>query len=153
LWHGASWNYIIWGAWHGLFLVLERAFLIKAMSSIGRITRVGFTFVVVVIGWIFFRVEDLTSAWGYTLALFGGNERSVSIPIDIEWMVLGTLAFAFSFFLLIPRTQKIQDAFFGARDIGNIAHVLMTLVAAILFILSLTYITASGFNPFIYFRF
>ena len=153
LWHGASWNYIIWGAWHGLFLVLERAFLLKAMSSIGKITRVAFTFVVVVIGWIFFRVEDLASAWGYTAALFGGNGRTVSMPVDIEWIVLGALAFAFSFFLLFPKTQKIQDAVFGERDLRNVGHVVMTCVAAALFILSLSYVTASGFNPFIYFRF
>jgi alginate O-acetyltransferase complex protein AlgI len=114
---------------------------------------VAFTFVVVVIGWIFFRVEDLASAWGYTAALFGGNGRSVSMPLDIEWIVLGSLAFVFSFFLLFPKTQKIQDAVFGERDLRNVGHVVMTWVAAALFILSLSYVTASGFNPFIYFRF
>jgi alginate O-acetyltransferase complex protein AlgI len=106
LWHGASWNYIIWGAWHGLFLVLERAFLIRWFGSIGKITRVAFTFVVVVIGWVFFRVEDLHMAWGYVRAMFSFN-GNVTVKIDSEWVLIAALATVFSFFLLLPRT-KIQ---------------------------------------------
>jgi len=152
LWHGASWNYIIWGAWHGLFLVLERAFLIRWFGSIGKITRVGFTFVVVVIGWVFFRVEDLHMAWGYVQAMFSLS-GSVEVNIDFEWIVIAVLATLFSFFLLLPKTTKFQDAVFGQRTIGNVGHLALTVVSVALFVLSLSYITASGFNPFIYFRF
>ena len=152
LWHGASWNYIIWGAWHGLFLVLERAFLIRWFGSIGKITRVAFTFVVVVIGWVFFRVEDLHMACGYVGAMFSAN-GTVDVKIDSEWMLIAALATLFSFFLLLPKTTKFQDAVFGQRTPGDVGHIALTIVSAALFVLSLSYITASGFNPFIYFRF
>jgi alginate O-acetyltransferase complex protein AlgI len=152
LWHGASWNYIIWGAWHGLFLVLERAFLIRWFGSIGKITRVALTFVVVVIGWVFFRVEDLNMAWRYVGAMFSAN-GTVDVKVDSEWMLIAALATVFSFFLLFPKTTKFQDAVFGQRSIGNVGHLALTIVSAALFVLSLSYITASGFNPFIYFRF
>ncbi|MFI5164794.1 MAG: MBOAT family O-acyltransferase, partial [Bacteroidia bacterium] len=54
LWHGAQWTFIIWGAYHGLFLVLDRLFLLKLTEKIGKIPRIIFAFFVVVIGWVFF---------------------------------------------------------------------------------------------------
>lgn len=153
LWHGASWNFIIWGAWHGLFLVLERAFLNKAFQSIGKLTRIVFTMVVVVVGWVFFRLEDLNLAWGYVKAMFGGTSNEISIPVDSEWLTLVVFAAVFSFFLLLPKGEKVQNSAFGYVAVKNRTHVLWTFVSIMLFVLSLSYITASGFNPFIYFRF
>jgi len=153
LWHGASWNYILWGAWHGMFLVLERAFLNKAFQHIGKIPRIAFTLVVVVVGWVFFRVEDLHAAWGYVKAMFLPTDNVVHIPVDMEWLVLMVFAAVFSFFLLLPKGEKIQNSAYGYTAIKDRTHILWTFVSLVLFILSLSYITASGFNPFIYFRF
>ena len=61
-WHGAQWTFIIWGAYHGLFLILDRLFLLKLTAHIGKITRILFTFLVVVVGWVFFRAETLSQA-------------------------------------------------------------------------------------------
>ncbi|MFC2121926.1 MBOAT family O-acyltransferase, partial [Bacteroidota bacterium] len=58
LWHGASWNFIVWGAYHGLFLILDRIFLIKFLNKIGRIPGTLITFFVVIMGWVVFRLEN-----------------------------------------------------------------------------------------------
>ena len=58
LWHGASWNFVLWGAYHGLFLILDRLFLLKFYEKIGRIFSVIITFIIVIIGWVIFRIED-----------------------------------------------------------------------------------------------
>ena len=54
LWHGASWNFVIWGAYHGLFLVLDKMFLLKVLNKIGGFFSTIFTFITVMIGWVLF---------------------------------------------------------------------------------------------------
>ncbi|MEM9022100.1 MAG: MBOAT family protein, partial [Bacteroidota bacterium] len=71
LWHGASWNFVLWGAYHGLFLILDRLFLMKLYARIGRLPSVAITFFLVVIGWVFFRLEDLDQALAFIGVLFG----------------------------------------------------------------------------------
>ncbi|GAB4133026.1 MAG: MBOAT family O-acyltransferase [Bacteroidia bacterium] len=153
LWHGASWNFIFWGAWHGLFLVLERAFLLKLTDKIGKLPRVALTFFIVLIGWVFFRVEDMSMAWGYVKALFGAGDGTVVDTPGIEWMYTLIPALLFAFFVLSAKGLKIQEHVFGEKIINPAAHLSLTVIALVLFIVSLSYITASGFNPFIYFRF
>ena len=70
LWHGASWNFVIWGAFHGSFLILDRLFLKTLLEKIGTVPSVAFTFLVVVIGLVFFSIEDLNGAWTYLGHMF-----------------------------------------------------------------------------------
>jgi alginate O-acetyltransferase complex protein AlgI len=70
LWHGASWNFVLWGAYHGIFLVMEKMFLNKVYLKIGKIPTIIFTFIVVVIGWVFFRIEHLSDACLYLKRMF-----------------------------------------------------------------------------------
>ena len=63
LWHGASWNFILWGAYHGLFLVLERLFLIKFYKKIGNWFSLPLTFIIVVTGWVLFRNENINQGF------------------------------------------------------------------------------------------
>ena len=64
-WHGASWNFIVWGMFHGLFLLLERIGLEKILTKAWKPIRIGYTLLVVMIGWVFFRATDLNHAIGY----------------------------------------------------------------------------------------
>ena len=59
LWHGAAWTFVIWGAIHGLFLIADRVFLLKAVSVWGKVPRMLLTYFVVLIAWVFFRAESL----------------------------------------------------------------------------------------------
>ena len=70
LWHGATWSFILWGAYHGLFIVLERLFLLDLYKKIGKLPRVLLTFFIVVIGWVFFKVEKLSDAFIFIQHLF-----------------------------------------------------------------------------------
>jgi len=70
LWHGASWSFIFWGAFHGFFLVIERAFLGKVLTKIGKIPSILITFFIVNIGWVFFRVEKISDAFCFVKQMF-----------------------------------------------------------------------------------
>lgn len=151
LWHGASWSFVIWGAYHGLFLVLERGFLHRFYDKIGKLPSTLITFFIVVIGWVFFRVEKVSDAMLYLKRMFAFEFKSSFVP-DIEFLTFFCLAVFFSFFVYFKKGQKIQDAVY-INEYTNVRHLALFAASALLFLLSVSSITASGFNPFIYFRF
>ncbi len=152
LWHGASWNYVFWGAWHGTFLIIERSFLMRAFSSAGKLFRTLFTFFIVVIGFVFFRIEKLPEAFAFIRRLFAFDFTNASIQPDKEFYIFFYIAIFFSFFVYFKKAQQIQDAVF-AFNTSISSNFVRTVLSALLLILSVSFITASGFNPFIYFRF
>ncbi len=149
-WHGASWNFIIWGAYHGLFLVLERSFLLNVYARIGKFFSTLITFFVVMIGWVFFRIETFEGAMNYLKRMFSFNRGTSTL--DAQFYTFFFMAILFSFFAYSQKGRKIQD-FVYTGQYTNKAHVTMTLLSLFLFSLSVIFISAVGFNPFIYFRF
>jgi alginate O-acetyltransferase complex protein AlgI len=151
LWHGASWSFIFWGAFHGFFLVIERIFFGKVLSKIGKLPSILITFLIVNIGWVFFRIEKIKDAFTYLKHMFSFNFKSTN-SFDLEFKTYLMLAIIFSFFAISKHTQKLQDAVY-VNDYTNSRHLIICLTSLILFVLSVSSITSSGFNPFIYFRF
>ena len=151
LWHGASWSFIFWGAFHGFFLVIERIFFGKVLSKIGKLPSILITFLIVNIGWVFFRMEKIKDAFTYIKHMFSFNFKSTN-SFDFEFKTYLILAIIFSFFAISKHTQKLQDAVYF-NDYTNTRHLIICLTSLVLFVLSVSSITSSGFNPFIYFRF
>lgn len=151
-WHGASWNFLLWGAWHGLFLVIERMFLNKVTAHISKIGRIIFTLFIVSIGWVFFRVENISSAFAYLKSMFGvGNGKAVFI-FENEFKFFFILGILFSFFCIFKKSEQFSEKIF----IGNFkipGHLFFSGLSVLFIILSVSYLTSDDFNPFIYFRF
>lgn len=150
-WHGAAWSFIFWGAYHGAFLVLERIFLLKFYEKIGKFPSMLITFLMVVIGWVFFRIERIGDAFVFIGRMFSFN-ISGRVAAGAEFYLFFALAAFFAFFACLPAGQKIQNAIF-ADDYHQKKHITMFFITLLLMILSVSSITAFGFNPFIYFRF
>jgi len=152
LWHGASWNFVLWGAYHGLFLILDRLFLLKFLQKIGKIPATIFTFFIVVIGWVIFRIENMEGIQVFLKKLFLFDFSSQPELVTGFWFFFG-IAVLFSFLTSFKFGQSI-DNFIFKKDIYKIPHhFVFMIVAVVLLILSISSITSSGFNPFIYFRF
>ncbi len=151
LWHGASWSFIFWGAFHGLFLVMERAFLGDVLEKIGKIPSILITFLIVNFAWVFFRVEKISDAFTYVKHMFVFNVDS-PINFSLEFKIYLVIAIFFSFFTITNKTQIIQNAIYF-YNYGNKKHLITFPVVCVLFLLSICSITSLGFNPFIYFRF
>lgn len=152
LWHGASWNFVLWGAFHGLFLVLERLFLGNVYKKIGKAVSTVITFIIVITGWVLFRNEDLSMATHVIKQMYSFNFFDGKFALYNDFWFSCTLACIFSFFAFMPKTQAIQDIVYGEKFTSTSKNVLM-LASIALFYISLTYISALDFNPFIYFRF
>jgi alginate O-acetyltransferase complex protein AlgI len=152
LWHGASWNFVIWGGFHGLFLILDRLFLLRLLEKSGKFISTTFTFLVVVMGWVIFRIEDIPTAMSYYVKLFSFDFSKISFSSNPELFFIMTVAVLFSFITVSKHGLKLQEAVFYTRYTVSRKSV-MLLLAVTLLILSVASITTSGFNPFIYFRF
>lgn len=151
LWHGAAWGFIIWGVYHGFFLVIERLFLGRWLQK-GRVLSIVYTFLVVLVGWVFFRAEHFATSIRFIAAMFSWRPDNFSWRADSEFITFLILAAFFSFFTLMPAGKKIQHKVFYS-DYTMMGHYVMTLITIVLFILCAGRITVSTFNPFIYYRF
>jgi alginate O-acetyltransferase complex protein AlgI len=151
LWHGASWNFVIWGAYHGLFLVLERAFLLRLYDKIGKIPSMLITFLIVMVGWVFFRVEYFHDACAFIKKMFSFT-GSIPQIVNGEFYFFLLLAVFFSFFTAHKVGLKFQNKlYFDAYS--HRKHIIVFILIILLFLFSIASITTFGFNPFIYFRF
>ena len=151
LWHGASWNFVIWGAFHGIFLILDRVGLAKVLQKCGTFVAVPFTFLVVMIGWVFFRLESFGDAVHYIGTMFqfqGGN-----FLVYENFKIMVWVAIIFAFFVLVPSGQRIESLVFEHHVYPKRKLILGWLVSMILLALSVALIFSNSFNPFIYFRF
>lgn len=152
LWHGAAWTFVLWGVYHGLFLILDRLFLLKFYRWIGKLPSIIITFVITLIGWVLFRAETMTQAIFYIKKMFTGDFRTLDYFPDNKFYVIIILAFVFAFMAVFNKNEKWQEKILSPLQ-SNWKIVIMTIWAILFFIICLGYITSSGFNPFIYFRF
>lgn len=151
LWHGASWSFVIWGAYHGLFLVMERSFLNKFYAKLGAWFSIPLTFLIVMIGWVFFRIEHFSDALIFLKTMFLFNSGSL-IPILPDLYFYSILALVFSFFTITKHGLHLQQKlFFETYSIKR--HYTMSVCSLMLIFICIAMISSSGFNPFIYFRF
>lgn len=152
LWHGASWNFVLWGAYHGLFLVLERLFLGKAFTKMGKFIAIPITFIIIITGWVLFRCEDLKLATHVIKQMYAYNFYDGKFALNNDFMFMAILATIISFFTLFQKTKNIQLRLYG-ETFSNSGKWLALLSGIILFYISLSFVSALDFNPFIYFRF
>ncbi|MFC2090636.1 MBOAT family O-acyltransferase [Bacteroidota bacterium] len=152
LWHGASWNFVLWGAYHGLFLVLDRIFLKRLLEKAGGIFATLFTFFVAILGWVIFRIETMDHALGYYRKLFAFQFEPMHLGDRLDLPIVMVLTFVFSF-ITLTRFGKNAEQKVYYEEYNSKRYIGLGLVIIILFFLSVGSIAATGFNPFIYFRF
>ena len=152
LWHGASWNFILWGAFHGLFLILDRIFLINVLNKIGKIPSMLFTFFIVMVGWAIFRMENFQEMKTVLIKLFAFDFSSTfQLPFEY-WFILSISVF-FSVFTYSKIGKRVEDFFFFRETVSVSGHLVLLVITMLLLICSVAGIAASDFNPFIYYRF
>ena len=153
LWHGASWNFVLWGVFHGSFLVLDRIFLIKTTQNWGTIPQVILTFFITLIGWVIFKIEnlsDLGSYFGSMLGLGSGQDHLVLNPQT--WFIL-LIALVLSFMPLYPKLEQWMNELQKTTILSAKQSLVFGISTFLLISFSICYVAASDFNPFIYFRF
>ncbi len=149
LWHGASWNFALWGVYFGVILILEKTFLLKVLNKLPRFVSHIYAILLFVYGWVIFALEDMSDIVLYTKALFGfsGGFDRESVYLLLNFALLLIIAGIFS----TPLPKKLFEK--TEKHLPKTAFAFTLIAVIFVFFLSVSYITASSYNPFLYFRF
>ncbi|HYE04856.1 MAG TPA: MBOAT family O-acyltransferase, partial [Planctomycetota bacterium] len=159
-WHGASWAFVVWGAFHGACLSAERLGLDRLIARLPLPARWAYTMTLVMVGWVFFRCETLSHA-GMVLAAMagagpaaadaGGWQGAIDAQVVLT-MVVGAVAAVGAPVALYDRIAARLRATGGAIAEGALQVAGIAFVALVMYASTVT-LVSSGFNPFIYYRF
>jgi len=157
LWHGASWNFVFWGFYHGMFICLARMLGKDQAERVPAVVSVPVTFLLVTVGWVFFRADTLSHALMYLgrmFPLFGGT-CAAAVPLnrllDPHAALILLLSTGFSF---APVFRTFYARFMTGRVSREVTGLFLKFSLALVFlVLSVCALATEKFNPFIYFRF
>jgi alginate O-acetyltransferase complex protein AlgI len=178
LWHGANFTYVIWGAWHGMWLAIERALGVDAAPRTINPLKWAFTFLLVVTGWVIFRAENLDVAWRMYAAMFEFSDWRLSdlTLAQLTSLQIGTLVLAYGVIVVFGLRQFYTNPLASrapkakAGEEGTVAPLggatavaagvapayavaLGRLLVLLLFVASVLKLSAQSFSPFLYFQF
>jgi alginate O-acetyltransferase complex protein AlgI len=146
LWHGAAWNYVIFGCFHGIVLVADRAFWLRWQERLPRLVNIALTLILFGLSLVFFRSVDLSQTGHYFQAL-AGLPATAPDPIIFETDTLVFLGAAVLIVFSPLFTEAAMERPILRRGVPAL------LVALVLLLFSIGRMTVSTFQPFLYFRF
>ncbi len=148
IWHGASWNFLLWGLYFAALLILEKAFLLKLLDKLPALLRHLYTLFLVAVSWAIFAVEDFSQLGAYLKAMFGLAGGGLTAPA--AW-------YYFRSFLPVLLISAVASTPLAARLWRRLPERSMRLLLPVLLLAGLVFSTAylvdATYNPFLYFRF
>lgn len=151
-WHGASWNFILWGLFYGVILMFEKLYFNKVLEKIPSIIRILYTFVLVVIGWVLFDTNSLTQAGQLLKSMFGFNH----VFVDSYSMYQLSSYFVMFVLCIVCGTnirEKITTKLTSKKNTAKLYYYSLPVLQVIVIIISTAYLVDATYNPFLYFRF
>lgn len=155
LWHGASWNFILWGVFYGALLIVEKLGLLKVLEKIPSVFSHLYLLFLTLIGWTIFYTTDLGKLGGYFGVMFGfsGNafsdpQLSITFMNNLFWLIAAVL-FCMPITQLVKRwaqTQRSEGVRAGISIVNAIMNVMLLFVCTAMLV-------GDSYNPFLYFRF
>lgn len=147
IWHGANWTFILWGLYYFCLLLIEKLTL-TARRSIPSLLSHGYTLLLVIVGWVLFRADTLSSALNYLGAMFGIRCSGLTDELFFHLLSNCRIILPAAILLCMPIYPGIRRKLVGTSGI-----IFDSAAAMIIFFLSVISCTASTYNPFIYFNF
>ena len=145
-WHGASWNFIFWGLYYGILLLLEKFVLKKYIDKLPDFVKHIYTIVLVFIGWMIFAFDDSKYLFGFIKALTSNKfVDSAFLYYFKNYFLILVIATVFSLPVYPKVKEKMNNTIFTS--------LLFISIYVILFIITLSYLVSDTYNPFLYFRF
>ncbi len=149
-WHGAGWNFVMWGLYYFLILFIEKLFLLKVLDKLPKLLRHVYALLLIVIGWVIFASDDVSVLLPYLGSMFGANGA-------VGGMDVYTLATRAVLIVIccIASTQLPKKLFLSCTGAMNekAAFVLKSVLTLALLALSMVFLIGDSYNPFLYFRF
>ncbi len=145
-WHGASWNFLLWGVYFAILLMVEKAFLLKWLQKIPAVFSHVYTMALVMLSWAIFAIEDFGTLGAYLAQIFGGGTfADAQFFYDVR-------SFAILLVILVLAATPLPAKLYG-RLSEKTRAVLAPILVLLALVLSTAYLVDSTYNPFLYFRF
>ena len=148
LWHGASWNFLLWGFYYGILLMVEKLFLYEKLKKVPAWMGHVYAMLLVVIGWMVFAIEDIHKLMGYLGIMFGAGGAKILSPQVIYYLQNYSVVLIVLFLASLPTGKKIYGKI--KEPVKNIFE---PFAIALVLIVCTAYLVDSTYNPFLYFRF
>ena len=145
LWHGASWNFVLWGGYYALLLIAEKLGLLKLLKRVPAVFAHLYTMLAVMLGWALFYFEDLGALGLFLVQLFTPASSAGAMPLILGYLPLLLAGAAAS----TPVLKKLGTQRWNSGLVSG----LQTAVLAVLLLLCIASLASQSYNPFIYFRF
>lgn len=156
LWHGASWNFVLWGLFFCIFLITEKLFLLKVINKIPAIFGRIYLLIVVFFGWILFRFSDFRFIPVVLKGMFAQNGNSL-IDFETKTLLISNFIFLIIAILAVtPLVKFISEKLKSKKDktfYAVIYHIISAIIPVILLLLSTVMLVGDSYNPFLYFQF
>ena len=149
-WHGASWNYILWGIYYFILLMIEKTFLLDKLKKAPAFVSHIYTLFFILFGWLLFVFEDLSAGFVWLGNMFGvGTIQAVSAG-DVYNLVRNL---AFFVILAVAATPLPKKLYRRLTEKSNAARIIASAGGIVMLLVCMAYLVDSSFNPFLYFRF
>lgn len=148
LWHGASWNFVVWGLYFGVLLIIEKFVLKKVLDKMPSFIRHLYTLFFVIISWVIFACPTLEDGLNYISIMFNFNNEIISTE-SIYLISTHFVLFIIAIIGCTPIFKKIKEKLKN----NKIFMIIEIIICLILFFISLSFLVGSTYNPFLYFRF
>ncbi len=165
LWHGASWNFVVWGMFYGFLIIVEKILMSKVKIKVPAIISHCYLLVITIIGWTFFYFEDLKQATNFLGTLFGFNNRPlVNLNLSIYFMN-NIIFFIIAIIACTPLIKWVKNRIDERFIIYNQRHIhvykainiykyiVVPILNFVLLIICTVLLVGETYNPFLYFRF
>ena len=151
LWHGASWNFLIWGLYFGILLIAEKLFLKKWIDRWPQVLQHLYTLFLVVVSWAIFAVEDFTQLGGYLRAMFGMAQGGLVDSTAVYYLTSFLPILVIAAVAATPLAVKVWRG--GEVRSFRVLRVALPVLLLVGLIFSTAYLVDASYNPFLYFRF
>ncbi len=157
LWHGASWNFVLWGLYFFVFLAMEKLFFGAVLDKLPRVFRHVYLLIVVFFGWVLFRMENLSAMWTMVCGMFGANGNAWT-SFETNTLLMGNVIFLAVAILASTPLVKVISSFMTEKAQASkgmlIVHgMAQTAAPVVLLLLGTAMLIGNSYNPFLYFRF
>ena len=157
LWHGASWNFVLWGLYYFVFLAIEKLFLGKFLEKLPAVVGHAYALFIIVVGWVFFYFDDVSRLGQMLKLMFGFSGQAGVLPTDTVLLKNHLVFFLVAIIACIPVSKLVKALLIRFSRKGPVQESLAG-AAGILYDVALLFfstaaLVGASYNPFLYFRF
>ena len=153
IWHGASWNFIIWGLYFGIILLIEKLFLKKYIEKLPEFIQRIYVLFIVMISFIIFNANNMKEAWMNIIGLFGLNGEKIINKFTLYYLKNYLVVIIIAIIASTPIIKNLIKKLKQNSQINKIINILEPILIVFILIIITSYAVDNSYNPFLYFRF